>query len=206
METIVSVLIVMLPPLIMLLSTMADKQGAKSDSISNEQLNKIYLPIHKMLNEIEFTVKSQYVDVSEKISKIFKDEYLLVDCVSQKKFQKLLEAIETDNLFKIGVAYREFYNSIDYYFNSLKKQLGYPYKCDFKSLKYNYANNSNYRKSVRLSVFAAIFLFTFVICYCFGIVDNEIIIKEHTANETLQYLLVLGIMNIIYFFWSKSKK
>ncbi|MGN0604806.1 MAG: hypothetical protein ACI4I2_12595 [Oscillospiraceae bacterium] len=206
METIISLLIVMLPPLIMLLSTIADKQGIKSDSVSTEQLNKVYLPIHKMLNDVELTDKSQYADISAKISKIFDDEYLLVDCVSKKKFQGLIEAIKTDNLFKMGVAYKEFYNSIDYYFNTLKKQLGYPYKCDFKSIKYNYANNSSYRNSVSLSLLVGILVFTLVICYCFGIVDNELVIKEHTINETLQYVLILGIFNIIYFFWNRSKR
>lgn len=206
METIISVLIVLLPSMFLFWSTNSDKQNSKSDIVAAEQLNKVYLPIQKMLSGLKPSEKSHYAEIRDIIADCFDKEYLLIDCVSKKKFDEFNNSFESDNLFTITLAYKELYSSIDYYYNSLKKQLGYPYKHDFRSIRYYYANNSRYRNSVRLSVFGAFVSMLIIVIYCFEIVDNKIVIREHTDIENIQYLILFTIMNIIYFFWNRLKK
>lgn len=206
MNTLISILLVLLPPLLVYFSNNADKNNSKNDTVAREQLEKVYLPIHKKLNSTNFTAQSDYKAIAEEIEKVFDDEYLLIDGISKKEFKKFCNSISSDNLFTIGEAYQKFYDAFDYYYNTLKKQLGYPYNTDFKSFKYYFNNNSKFRSSIEFSGGMIFIIASLFLCYFFEIQNNELVFKTNTVEQSQSFFLIVLILEIILFLWMKLRK
>lgn len=207
METIFGILIAVIPCVITYFSMRFDKRTPKIDDIASEQLQKVYLPLHKRLNLSSPTDIDGYKAIEEFVEDLFLKEYLLIDDVSKSKFKAFSKALKSKNEFKIGVEYKSFYKAVDFYFNDLKKRLGYPYKFDWKTLRFQYRYNLRFRNNMTF-LFAILFIFVSCsICYFFDVSeDNTVMLREHTEQEQYSYLVVVLVLNLILWISNKLKQ
>ena len=207
METIFGILIAVIPCVITYFSMRSNQRTLKINDIASEQLQKDYLPLHKKLSLFSPTNVDDYKAIEEFVEDLFLNEYLLIDEASKSKFEAFSSALKSQNEFKIGVEYESFYNAVDFYFNDLKKRLGYPYKFDWKALRFQYRYNLRFRNN---AIFTFGFLFVLVISsirHFFDVSENNtVILREHTVQEQYGYLIYILVLNFIFWIVTKLKR